>query len=114
MTAPSDGVATLEPGGFYALRRPEEVLCYLRVNPFLLPLLVEAQDPIHKHFPQVTPFLDVVTDPEATEDSELVVSVPTALPPEEAMDRLAEFDRDWWLSALPRARAKLCITLEFR
>ena len=98
----------------YTFRERTEVLWFLERYPFLPPLLLEAYDEIENHFPYSELFLEVVTDPEETDDSQLVISIGTNLNPDEADDRLDEFDDSWWLDALDQAQGKLCIDVEFR
>ncbi len=98
----------------YTFRRPEEVSGFLEAHSFLIPLLFEAHRQIEKYFgpyPQV--FLEVVTDPEATDDRELAAFIRTNLPPDEALNRLERFDEGWWLEASHKARGNLCIHIEF-
>jgi len=98
----------------YIFREPKEVSRFLEDNPFLILLLLEAYGQIERYFgpyPQV--FLEVVTDPEAPDDRELFALIHTSLTPDEALDGLDRFDRDWWLDASHTAQGKLCIDVEF-
>ncbi|MBL7075352.1 TIGR04255 family protein [candidate division KSB1 bacterium] len=98
----------------YTFREREEVLWFLERYPFLVSLLLDAYKEIGNYFPYSQVFLEVITDPEATEDSQLVIFIATNLAPDKADDRLERFDEDWWLDALDRAQGKLCIDMEFR
>lgn len=98
----------------YIFREPKEVSRFLEDNPFLILLLLEAYGQIERYFepyPQV--FLEVVTDPEASDDHELFALIYTSLTPNEALDRLDRFDRDWWLDASRISQGKLCIDVGF-
>jgi hypothetical protein len=98
----------------YTFRRRAEVSQFLEKHPFLVPLLLEAYSEFGNYFgpyPQV--FLEVVTDPEAADDRQLFAFISTRLSPDEALDRLEQFDKSWWLSALDRAEGNLCIHVEF-
>lgn len=99
----------------YTFRRPEEVSWFLQVHPFLVPLLVEAYGKIATCFgpyPEVA--LEVVTDPEAVDDRQLVAFIRTDLHPAKALASLDRLDKGWWLEAAHRSRGKLCIHLEYR
>jgi len=97
----------------YAFRRPEEVFWFLQAHPFLVPLLFEAYAQIAKHFGPYPPmFLEVIADPEAIDDRQLVAFIQTDLDPAEALASLDRFDKSWWLEASHRSRGKLCIHLE--
>ena len=98
----------------YIFRKPKEVSRFLEDNPFLIQLLLEAYGQIGRHFrpyPQV--FLETVTDPETPDDRELFALICTSLTPEEALDVLDRFDRDWWLDKSHTAQGNLCIDIEF-
>ncbi len=98
----------------YTFRRPVEVLRFLERHPFLVPLLVEAYSKFGNYFgPYPRAFLEVVTDPEAPDDRELFALICTSLTPDEMLDRLDRFDRDWWLDASHTAQGKLCVDVEF-
>ncbi|MGH7453772.1 MAG: hypothetical protein ACRENG_20650 [bacterium] len=100
-------------GKLYTFRRPMEVSEFLEAHPFLVPLLVEAHDKIGEHFePQPEVVLEVVADPEADDDRQLVAFIQSGVDPAEALLRLDKFDKGWWLKASHRSRGKLCIHLE--
>jgi hypothetical protein len=97
----------------YTFRRPAEISEYIDALPFLVPLLVEAYDKIGEYFgPQPEVILEVVTDPEAIDDRQLVAFIQTGLDPTEVLNRLDRFDEGWWLDASHRSHGKLCIHLE--
>jgi hypothetical protein len=98
----------------YTFRGRLEVQRFLEEYPVLAPLLLEAYGKIGSYFgpyPEVA--LEVVTDPEAADDRQLFAFIGTCLSPDEALDRLEQFDKSWWLSALDRAEGNLCIHVEF-
>jgi hypothetical protein len=99
----------------YTSRRPEEVSQFLNTHPFLIPLLVEAHDRIGDYFgPQPQVVLEVVTDPEVDGLVEMFGYIVTPLTPEEAGKRLRQFDREWFLLQVPRAKGLLNFDVEFR
>jgi|GEM_PF-608970 hypothetical protein len=98
----------------YAFRKPTETLHFLEANPFLVPLLQEAYANIRKYFPYSELFLEVITDPEAIDEKQLVVFIAVEQNPDEASQALDQLDENWWLDAMERVQDKLCITLEFR
>lgn len=98
----------------YTLRRHAKVSQFLEKFPFLVTLLVEAYSKFGNYFgPYPRVFLEVVTDPEALDDHELFALIYTSLTPDEALDRLDWFDREWWLDASHKAQGKICIDVEF-
>ena len=99
----------------YAFRRRDEVISFLSDHPFLVELLQEAHGEIQIYFNsylQMT--LEVVADPEAIDDRELVLFIHTELPPVEALASLHRLDEDWWLDASDASRGKLCIHVEYQ
>lgn len=93
-----------------------EVLHFLEVHSFLIPLLMEAFVNIKKDFPFSKTFLRLVSDPEALDANEadkLVISIDTNLDPYDAADNLTRFGKRWWFKTWQRTRGKLSITLEF-
>jgi hypothetical protein len=96
----------------YTFRRRTEVIGFIKAYPFLIPLLLEAYDKIVQHFGPSPVFLEVVTDPEAICDRQLVAFIRTDLAPIEALASLDRFDKSWWLEASHRSQGKLCIHLE--
>jgi len=98
----------------YSLRKRSEVMKYLANNFFLFPFLQDVYEQIRSYFGKSgQPILEVVTDPEAIEDQELVIFIHTTLSADEAIERLEQFDEQWWLNAPVNIRKKLCIDVEF-
>jgi hypothetical protein len=97
----------------YTLRRDTQVSAFIERYSFLLPLLWEVHAKLEKYFdrsPEL--FLEVVADPEEPGHRQLFVYVGVSLSPDEALDRLGWFDREWWLDNLELAMGKLCIDVE--
>ncbi len=98
----------------YTFRRHAKVSQFLEKFPFLAPLLVEAYSKFGNYFgPHPRVFLEIVTDPEAPDDHELFALIYTNLAPDEALDRLDRFDREWWLDASHKAQGRICVDVEF-
>jgi len=88
---------------------------FLEAHPLLAPLLVEAHGRIGDYFglqPQVV--LEVVSDPEVHGLVEMFGYIITALTPEEAGNRLRQFDREWFLLQVHRTKGLLNFDVEFR
>lgn len=97
---------------FYALREPEETLAFVSGNEFLLPWLIILYSRVEIHFPSSKLHLKAVSDPEM-DDVRLVVFVKGNYGPDEAIERLDAFDRNW-SDAVPRdVDQKLTVTVEF-
>jgi len=98
----------------YNFRRESEIFEFLEDKSSLIPLVVEAHERIRDYFePSTELVLEVITDPEATEDYELVIFVRTNLSPDDALSKLEQLDEEWWLDASSDMREKLCIHVEF-
>lgn len=98
----------------YSMRNPLRVRRFLGEHSFLAALLVSAYDATTRYFAPLSLVLEVIADPEISNDEQLVLFVSVQLKPAEAFTRLQRFDNEWWLDALGEARGHLCISLEFR
>jgi len=98
----------------YSLKGKTVVARILDEHSFLIPLLVEARGKIDVYFPNSEVSLEVITDPEAEGDYQLLASVSTNLGAEDAYNRLKEFDRAWWLDELGRSQGLLCISINLQ
>ncbi len=98
----------------YTFRRVPEVSAFLENEPSLIPSLVEARKQIESYFGDVELVIEVITEPEAADDRELVVFIRADLPPDEALRKLEQLDEDWWLDASTEVEGKLCIHVEFK
>lgn len=97
----------------YAFRRPSEIIEFLINNPFLLQFLQDAHEQIRNYFDKSAHLiLELTTDPEVTEDQQLVIFIRTTLSPNEAIKHLDQLDERWWLDVPINMRKKLCIDVE--
>lgn len=98
----------------YEFRNDATVEDYLEENPSLRNLLIEAHNKIREYFGSDTPVaLDVLREPDAKNGGRLFVLILTTLRPKEALSRLDELDRGWWLGALSQARGKVTIDIDY-
>jgi hypothetical protein len=98
----------------YIFRRPEGVFGFLRTHPFLVPLLLEAHGKIVQYFEPSRVVLEVVSDPEVQRLVKMFGYIVTTLTPEEAGEKLRQFDRGWFLLQVPRTGGLLNFDVEFR
>ncbi len=94
---------------------PDEVLGFIEQYPFLATLLIDTYFEVRKYFPDGRIYLEVMAEPDSDsqDDIHLTAYVETKLNPAEAVRKLRDFDRAWWLNALPRAQGRLSIDVEF-
>ncbi|MEG3971380.1 hypothetical protein QUA00_27720 [Microcoleus sp. T2B6] len=97
----------------YSWRGKTEILQFLEKHQFLIPVLLEAADKICHYFPDAKLFIECVTDPEAVEDSMLELAICMNVTPEEAVDKLNQFQDEWWLNLSDKIRQPLCPILEY-
>ena len=98
----------------YTFRGYTEVLQFLEQYPFLVPVLLEAPDKIRHYFPDCQLFLEVSIDPEIIDYVLLVLSILMNLDPDEAVNRLHQLDKDWWLNnTTHEVRRNLCTLVEY-
>jgi len=99
---------------FFSFRNVTAVIRFLNEYPFLIDLLREAYTAIEQSFgpdPQIE--LEVVADPEVPGFVEMFGYIVTELTPEEAGERLQQFDRKWFLKQLPHVKGLLNFDVEF-
>jgi hypothetical protein len=98
----------------YSLTGKAAVTRILDEYSFLILLLLETHEKIAVYFLNSEISLEVITDPEAGDDYQLLASVSTSLGAEDAYRRLKEFDRAWWLDAMVQSQGLLCISVKLQ
>src|SRR6266487_5888578 len=79
----------------YVFRKPTKILHFIEANRFLIPLLREAYINIRKYFLSSELFLEVITDPEAINEEQLVIFIVADQDPDEASEALNQLDEGW-------------------
>lgn len=97
----------------YSFRQRIQVKRFLSGHAFLVPLLDAAYDITTRYFAPMSLALEVIADPDSTDDQQLVLFVVLQGTPAEAFAKLQRFDNEWWLDAMDEAQGHLCISLEF-
>lgn len=106
-------IQTLEQ--LYILKNPDVVLAYLETEPFLVPLLIEVRQQIRRYFADSSAVLEVFDYQDDTiAERQLYLSIMTQLPVDEALDRLNQFDTNWWLDKARRTQRKVSIDVDFQ
>jgi len=101
--------------GRYRIKNKDEVFAFLDENPFLIPLLLEAQEKIEVYFRNSFVYLEMETDRELAPEPLLLVVISPNYQPEEAFQKFRLFSRVWWLDvAMKRTQNKLHIRIEYR
>lgn len=90
-----------------------EVGIFLDRHPYLGELLFEVHTQIQTYFPTSEIGLEVIVDPESLSEEHLTAYIHTSLSPEEAADRLDQFNEEWWFDAFYQGQEKLFINLAF-
>lgn len=97
---------------WYTFRNREETLQIIEKYPVLNLYLLEIHNRIMTYFPGAKLFLQTIAESEtvdkleAFDDESLVISVVSHIRPREALERLKQFYRNWWLIAPNRAKIK--------
>lgn len=87
---------------------------FISKNPFLLPLLKEIPEKISDYFIRnYSLSLELTSDPDFPQSVQLWVNVVTTETAAEARPKMDEFDMDWWLDNIDKAKEKLNITLNY-
>ncbi len=108
---PSFDLAALERR--YGLRDRDAVAAFLQAHQKIVPVLLEASDHLRAHFPQSDIYLRVEIDyNESGTERHLVVSIATDLESVQAVGKLHDFYRGWWLANSARAHGTIVFSLE--
>jgi hypothetical protein len=98
----------------FSFRDKGAVIRYIDDHPHLLPLILDANEHINRHFPSSEMFLEILIDPDSDKyRGKLILYISTDLPAEKAIQLRERFDRHWWIKNIRRAKGNLCITLEY-
>jgi len=101
-------------GVLYLLCDSVAVRHFLRANPQLIHVLLEAHFHLREHFgPNSQVVLEVVSDPEAKDQEQLFAYIRTSLPVDEALAGLDRLDEEWFLGQLDQVGGLLNFNLEF-
>ena len=84
----------------YEMRTETEARAYLRARPALREVLGQLPEQARRHFGDgVRLALEVCPDREGSGPPELYAHIVTALPVDDAWDRMLALEEDWWLDA---------------
>ncbi len=98
----------------YDIEDRSAVEAFIDRHPFLTSLLERAPAAIQARFgPHAGLRLEVLADPDAEGAEHLYLFVRTDRPFEEAYERQRQLDEEWWLDAMPEARAMMTVGIEF-
>ena len=95
----------------YTLQHKADIFRFLNENSFLVPLLLEGYSIIHTFFPGALLILELVSSPDGIENQQLVIYITTKLPPQDALESLAQLDEAWWLDIADYAHDKMFVNL---
>jgi len=98
----------------YSVLESDKVVDYLEKYPFLVPLLSQAPSEIRKYFLSAQLLLELVTDPDAYDTTDLVLFIIPSCEPDDASKSFDQFGEDWWLDTMSQAQGKLFIVTEYR
>ena len=86
---------------------------YILKNRHLIPFLEQIPLRILEFFPSSKLYLELVTDPEERNEEELFIYIKTSLNPRKALEKLEDFDKNWFIDACLTYDADICVNLEF-
>jgi hypothetical protein len=98
----------------YVFKRPAPVEDFLRQNPFLINLILEAREQIRRYFgADRTLVLQPFYDPEDPQNRQLILLIQTPGGFEEVRPLLDQMNEGWWFDAVERAQGSLEIMPEY-
>lgn len=96
----------------YEIADEAEILAFLERHPEVVPLLLETRDAIRRYFGEDAVRLTMSFDYEwPEEEPKLIAYILAPLGPHEALERLHQFDDDWWLKQTSETKALLLVSL---
>lgn len=97
----------------FDFRDTSAVSSFLRSNPFIESVLIDAYGSIAERFGSDPPLaLEVFSDPDEPGADQLFLLIQTGLPVDDALQRLDRLYEGWWLDILPGMQHKMAIALE--
>ncbi len=97
----------------YRFQEPDLVRRLLVSNNTLRRMLIKIYSNIRKEFPSEAINLDVFSDSPNSNENDLVVSVVTSLPVDEAIDRLDRVENVRWNKDSKDPYIDICVNLEY-
>ena len=98
----------------YAFRESSQVRQFLSSNNTLRGMLSVIYSKIRKEFPSEKIILEVVSDSPNSGEKDIVVSVTTSLPVDEAIERLDKVEDTRWNKDSPDPYVDICVKLEYQ
>lgn len=99
----------------YSYRNPPAVVGFLRAYPHLMEFLLEAYPYLERHFgPEPDIVLELVAYPEETAYDELVAWIQSEDQVREGLEKLEEFEEEWFLDRLAEIGNEFNFNIEFR
>jgi len=100
-------------GRDYQLDDEADILAFLERYPAVVPLLFDIRSNIRRFFGDDPVRLEMFYDPEWPEDEPtLVVNIQTRSASHQALDRIHQFDNEWWLGKYKDIDVPLLVTFE--
>lgn len=97
----------------YTLRQPEKVIQFLESRVYLIPLLEQTYTKISECFePSPKVILEVICDPEAADDCQLVAFVRADLEADDVLDKLDRFDKIWGYELTRLSQGNMLVHVE--
>ncbi|MGB5099786.1 MAG: hypothetical protein WBN94_04215 [Methanothrix sp.] len=100
--------------GQYEFREPVQVKSFLSGNNTLRRMLSTIHSKIRKEFPSEKITLEVVSDSSNYSEKDVVVSVTTSLPVDEAIERLDKVEDTRWNKDSTDPYVDICVKLEYQ
>jgi hypothetical protein len=100
--------------GLYRFQQPEQVKEFLGKNNTLLKMISSTYDAIRREFPTENLILEAISDSPNSNDKEIVISVSTSLPVNEAIERLDRVENIKWNKDSKDPYIDVCVKLEYQ
>lgn len=97
----------------FKFKNREDINMFLGNNPGIKPFLIKISENVFNFFPNHSLSLEFIPDYDSDIQPQLAVMIETRLSVDEALNKLDDFDENWWLDIDSSDKEKVFVALEY-
>lgn len=97
----------------YIFQNPSKAEEVLKCNRTVVKMISSIYTKIRKEFPSERILLEAISDYPSSQEKDIVISVSTSLPVDEAIDRLDKVENVRWNKSSPDPYVNVCVKLDY-
>ena len=105
--------ARLVERGMGKYRNQEDISLFIDNHHDLTSLLLNTSEKVLEFFPDHKLSLELIQDYDFDSEPHIALIIETPLSADEALEKLDNFDENWWIDAKFSSKEKVCIALEY-